>query len=167
MPSRIIWISVVLLFLWFSPKYGNTEPQLYSVRVGNHGKFSRVVFEFDKDTPYEIIPEKDPFKIVVEFGKLHTTQSHVVFWVHDPVVQEVSIIDTPTKIKAEITLKKGGIVKKHFCLSAPPRIVFDIIHDTSISFDNSIETPQIQESPTNERSITNSQCGDLKVSATF
>ncbi|HZX15067.1 MAG TPA: hypothetical protein VFF49_11785 [Thermodesulfobacteriota bacterium] len=157
MPSRIIWISVAFLFLWFPPKYGNTEPQLYSVRVGNHGKFSRVVFDFNKDTPYEIIPEKDPFKIVVEFDNIHPTQSHAVFWVLDPIVQEVIFIDTTTKTRAVITLKKGGIVKKHFRLSAPPRIVLDIAHDTSISFDNSIKTFPIQEPQTNQRGISHPQ----------
>ena len=138
MPSRMIWISVALLFLWFSPIYGKDVALLYSVRVGNHGKFSRVVFEFHEDTTYKIIPNKDPFKIVIELDNIPPTQSHAVFWVRDPIVQEVSFIDTSTKIKAVITLKKGGIVKKHFRLSAPPRIVLDITHDTSVSLNDSI-----------------------------
>ncbi len=159
MPSRIIWISVALLFLWFSPIYGMTEPLLYSVRVGNHGKFSRVVFEFNNDTPYEIIPQKDRFKITVEFDKLAPSPTHAAYWVSDPIVKKVSFIDTPTKIKTEITLKKASIVKEHFRLNAPPRIVLDITHDTTISLNDSIETHQIKESPTNEQAITNSQEG--------
>lgn len=159
MPSRILWPSVALLFLCFSPIYGKTDPLVYSLRVGNHGNFSRVVFEFNKDTPYEITPNKDPFKIVVEFDKLDPSPTLATYWVSDPIIKEVSFIDTPTKIKTEITLKKASIVKKHFRLSAPPRIVLDITHDTSISLNDSIETHQIQESPTNDRAITNSQEG--------
>ncbi|MGH7908929.1 MAG: hypothetical protein ACRENW_03650 [Thermodesulfobacteriota bacterium] len=83
-----------------------------------------MVIEFDKDTPYEIIPQKDRFKIIVEFDKLAPSPTHAAYWVSDPIVKEVSFIDTPAKIKTEITLKKGGVVKKTFSLKCTSAYCF-------------------------------------------
>ncbi|MGH7908930.1 MAG: hypothetical protein ACRENW_03655, partial [Thermodesulfobacteriota bacterium] len=49
------------------------------------------------------------------------------------------------------------MLKKHFRLNAPPRIVLDIIHDTSVPLNHSIETTPLQKPQMNQREIQSSQ----------
>lgn len=125
--DRCLFLLVVLC-LWLYPGQGESANLLQQVRFGSHGALSRVVFDFQEDTAYQVLPSQERLTIVVEFPRFLPPLVQV-YHASDPFIREVRFLVTLTTIQGEITLKQPGRVTNHFRLGAPPRIVIDITRD--------------------------------------
>jgi hypothetical protein len=125
MISRQIWVLLFLLLYWVWLSQGEGTNQLQRVRFGFHGAFSRVVFDLQAYSTYQVVRGQEAFTIVVEFAPL-ALPSHPSYRARDPLIREVRLFPTPTSVRGEIRLKKPGTVHRHFFLDDPPRIVVDV-----------------------------------------
>ncbi len=126
-----IWIfGIGLLFGPFLTR-GYGENLLQQVRFGYHGDFSRVVFDLQKHTTYQVLAQSTPSTVLVEFEDLSLPSSLSVYQSRDPLIRAVRFVHTAEKTRGEIELKQPGRVKKHFRMDGPPRIVVDIFQEPS------------------------------------
>jgi outer membrane protein len=117
--------------LRFSTAYGATPSLLQGVHFSAQGTFARIVFELQENAPYRILPGKDPSTILVEFPGVDRLPSKDVWRSQHSLIQEVRFVEAQTKVMAQIKLTQPGDVHRHFPMSAPPRIVLDLVTQPS------------------------------------
>ena len=99
----------------------------WSVRVGTHTTYTRVVFDLPEAVPYRIVPSgPQATTLSVTFLRGHVLPDRQTIPVHHSLVREVSIVATSSGTTAEIRLTQPATVQRHFPLEEPPRIVIDI-----------------------------------------
>ncbi|MFV1978180.1 MAG: hypothetical protein ACC649_02395, partial [Myxococcota bacterium] len=124
---RAIGIGL-LLFLIAAPAQAN---RIVQIRVGNHPTFTRLVFEMDAFTGYQVERRA---------GKGGAEQLTVTLEASTPRreitsksvgIESVQIAEGVGQAIAQIRLRKPGLQMKEMILSNPPRIVLDFVHSAA------------------------------------
>ena len=124
---RAAW-TVLLLLLVAAPAQAN---RINQVRVGNHPNFTRLVFEMDAFTGYQV--ER-------QIGADGVEQLTVTLDASTPMraitsksigIESVDIPASTDHAIAQIRLRKPGLQMKEMILSNPPRIVLDFVHSAA------------------------------------
>ncbi len=122
-------IGIGLLLFWIAvPAQAN---RIVQVRVGNHPTFTRLVFEMDAFTGYQVERRA---------GTDGTEQITVILQASTPPreitsksvgIESVRIAEGVGQATAQIRLRKSGLQMKEMILSNPPRIVLDFVHSAT------------------------------------
>ena len=124
---RALWIGL-LLFLVAAPAQAN---RIVQIRVGQHPTFTRLVFEMDAFTGYQVERRA---------GTDGTGQLTVTLEASTPPrairsksvgIESVNVVERAGKAVAQIRLRKSGLQMKEMILSHPPRIVLDFVHSAA------------------------------------
>jgi N-acetylmuramoyl-L-alanine amidase len=124
---RAIWIGF-LLFLIAAPAQAN---RIIQVRVGNHPTFTRLVFELDSSTGYQVqrragTDGAEQLTVTLEAStRAREISSKSVG------IESVRIDEATDRAVAQIQLRKSGLQMKEMILSNPPRIVLDFVHSAA------------------------------------
>ncbi len=125
---RVIWIGLLLLLV-AAPAQAK---RIVQIRVGNHPTFTRLVFEMDVFTGYQV--ER-------RVGTDGTEQITVTLDASTPSreiksksvgIDSVSVVERAGQAIAQIRLRKSGFPMKEMILSNPPRIVLDFVHSAAV-----------------------------------
>jgi hypothetical protein len=106
------------------PAYSATIVQ---VRVGPHPEFTRVVFEMDQPSGYRVERQTLPDgsgELVVTIDASSRGRS---IRSRSPLVDVVSVEESLGRAVARIRLKSGKLAIREMILTAPPRIVLDVM----------------------------------------
>jgi hypothetical protein len=121
---RAIGIGL-LLFLIAAPAQAN---RIVQVRVGSHPTFTRLVFEMDGFTGYQVerragTDGAEQLTVTLEASTLprEITSKSVG-------IESVQIAEGVGQAIAQIRLRKSGLQMKEMILSNPPRIVLDFVY---------------------------------------
>jgi outer membrane biosynthesis protein TonB len=149
---RAIGIGL-LLFLIAVPAQAN---RIVQVRVGNHPTFTRLVFEMDAFTGYQVerragTDGAEQLTVTLEASTLprEITSKSVG-------IESVQIAEGIDQAIAQIRLRKSGLQMKEMILSNPPRIVLDFVYAATAVAERTgdpdakptpVEPPVREESP--------------------
>jgi len=124
---RASWIALLLVLL-AAPAYAN---RIIEVRVGNHPTFTRLVFELDASTGYQV--ERQPSADGAEQLTVTLEASTQPREIESKSVgiRSVKISEGAGQAIAQIQLRKPGLQMKEMILSNPPRIVLDFVHSAA------------------------------------
>ena len=146
---------LVFVFFSFQAEFGICEQKnqsiLSSVRTVEHGKFTRIVFEFQNAVQFKdpMIIDKEKFSVL--FLDCSTDLPlFTVYWVNPfQKVQSVKFIKNKSNLTAEVKLTFPHFLLKAFSLSNPDRVVVDayksfasskeIVQNTSLNDGTSLE----------------------------
>ncbi|MFB3118462.1 MAG: hypothetical protein ACE1ZP_06815 [Myxococcota bacterium] len=124
---RALWIGL-LLFLVAAPAQAN---RIVQIRVGQHPTFTRLVFEMDAFTGYQVERRA---------GTDGTGQLTVTLEASTPPreirsksvgIESVRVVERAGQAIAKIRLRKSDFQMKEMILSNPPRIVLDFVHSAA------------------------------------
>jgi len=121
------WIVLSLLLI-AAPAQAN---QIVQVRVGNHPSFTRLVFEMDAFTGYQVQRETGPDGAEQLTVTLEASTSSREISSKSVGIESVSIPASADHAIAQIRLRKPGLQMKEMILSNPPRIVLDFVHSAA------------------------------------
>lgn len=124
-----LWVCLILLGVAVTA-YGADDQKPWSIRVGEHHQYTRVVFDMDQSVPYEIVPqgaEGKNLRVVFMNGELASEE--YILLVDQGIVSRIYIKPQTERTLAEIMLTKAAKVKEHFRLDNPYRIVIDVSQD--------------------------------------
>jgi tetratricopeptide (TPR) repeat protein len=123
----LVYLLVMCLMASFFSCVTAAPHVVQGVRSGWHGTFARIVFDVGAEIPYEVVPVEDASKIVVAFPSIAQLPPLPVQRTNTPIIKSIRFVETQGKIAAEIQLEGVGSVQKHYRISAPTRIVVDIV----------------------------------------
>ena len=124
---RALWIGLLLLLV-AAPAWAN---RIVQVRVGQHPTFTRLVFEMDAFTGYQVERRA---------GTDGTGQLIVTLEASTPPreirsksvgIESVRVVERAGQAIAKIRLRKSDFQMKEMILSNPPRIVLDFVHSAA------------------------------------
>jgi hypothetical protein len=121
------WTALVLLLI-AAPAQAN---RIVQVRVGNHPTFTRLVFEMDAFTGYQVARQmgadgSEQLTVTLEAS----TRSREITS-KSVGIASVNIPESTDQAIAKIQLRKPGLQMKEMILSNPPRIVLDFVHSAA------------------------------------
>ena len=124
---RVIGIGL-LLFLIAAPAQAN---RIVQIRVGNHPTFTRLVFEMDAFTGYQVQrqAEADGTEKLTVTLEASTPPRNIIS--KSVGIESVQIAEGVGQAIAQIKLRKSGFQMKEMILSNPPRIVLDFVHSAA------------------------------------
>ena len=124
---RAIGIGL-LLFLIAAPAQAN---RIVQVRVGNHPTFTRLVFEMDAFSGYQVErrAETDGSEQLTVTLEASTPPREITS--KSVGIESVQIAEGADQAIAQIRLRKSGLQMKEMILSNPPRIVLDFVHSAA------------------------------------
>lgn len=144
-----------MFFFSFQAEFGICEQKnqsiLSSVRTGEHGKFTRIVFEFQNAVQFKNPKIIDKGKFSVLFLDCSTDLPLLtVYWADSfQKVKSVKFIKNKSNLTAEVKLTFPHFLLKAFSLSNPDRVVVDayksfasskgIVQNTSLNDGTSLE----------------------------
>ncbi len=124
---RAIWIGLSLLLI-AAPAQAN---RIIQVRVGNHPTFTRLVFEMESSTGYQVerrVGTDGAEQLIVTLE----ASTHAREITSKSVgIESVRIAEGADRAVAKIQLRKSGFQMKEMILSNPPRIVLDFVHSAA------------------------------------
>jgi hypothetical protein len=102
---------------------------LKEVRMGNHGDFIRVVFEFSAQVQYELSEKTDAGSVSIQF--LHTTSELKGTPVSDKLdcIDTVSALQDGSHIVTNISFDRKKVKLNPFTIQNPDRVVLDVFCD--------------------------------------
>lgn len=107
--------------------HGADNGQPWSIRVGEHDQFTRVVFDMEQVVPYEIIPQGTEGKnLRVVFLEGGLAAEEYILLVDRGIVNRIHVKPQEQQTFAEIMLIKAAKVKDHFRLNDPYRVIIDV-----------------------------------------
>ena len=116
----VLLASALLVDASFAQAPSGTA-KLVEVRVGKHPGYTRVVFETDVPTTYEVIQEGGELRVRLSAqGKAGTIAAR------SPLVRAVQLQPGSGGTVAQVQLAKGAVNVKPMVLRNPPRIVLDL-----------------------------------------
>jgi hypothetical protein len=124
---RAVLIALSLLLI-AAPSQAS---RILQVRVGNHPTFTRLVFEMDTFSGYQVERRT---------GDDGTEQLVVTLDASTPLreitsksvgIESVRVLESDGQAIAQIRLRKPGLQMKEMILSNPPRIVLDFVHSAA------------------------------------
>ena len=124
---RAIWIGLSLLLIAV-PAQAN---RIVQVRVGNHPTFTRLVFEMDAFSGYQVERRAgtDGAEQLIVTLKASSRSREITS--KSIGIESVKIAESADQATAQIRLRKSGLQMKELILSNPPRIVLDFVHSAA------------------------------------
>jgi len=130
--TRVPVILVALLMMIFLGVAGLSAPVLAKttvlreVRMGNHGEYIRVVFEFSAAVQYELSEDEEHGSVSIRF--LDTTSGLKGAPISDTLdcIDTVSAIQVEGQIVTHISFDKKGVKLNPFTIQNPDRVVLDV-----------------------------------------
>jgi hypothetical protein len=118
--------------------------RVVEVRIGNHPKFTRVVFELDAPAGYRIERREvdGGFELVV---KLSAASAPRQLKSRSPVVAGVDLAQSGTESVARVRMRGGSPRVKELILGGPPRIVLDFMLPDAVASEAS--APPVAHEP--------------------
>lgn len=116
----VLLASALLVDASFAQAPSGTA-KLVEVRVGKHPGYTRIVFETDVPTTYEVVQEAGVLRVRLSAqGKAGTIAAR------SPLVRAVQLEPGSGGTVAQVQLTKGAVNVKPMVLRNPPRIVLDL-----------------------------------------
>jgi hypothetical protein len=110
--------------------WGADDEKPWSIRVGEHHQYTRVVFDMHQSVPYEIVPQGTEGKnLRVVFMNGGLASEEYILLVDKGLVSRIHIKPQTERTLAEIVLTRAAKVKEHFRLDDPDRIIIDVAQD--------------------------------------
>ncbi len=121
-------LSYLLLLGFALTTYGADENKPWSIRVGEHGKYTRVVFDMEQSVAYEVVPQgKDGKHLRVVFNAGALASEEYILLIDTGIVNRIHVKPDTEKTFAEILLTQPAEVKEHFRLDGPHRVIVDVV----------------------------------------
>ncbi len=151
MKLRIILIAVVV-FTLFQLGWAQAA-NLKDVRTGKHGKFTRVVFEFQENVLFESPEIKGKGKFSVIFLDSSTNLPRLTLFKTGPIqlVHSIEFVRQKSNLTANVRLSFPYFILKAFPLSGPNRVVVDAYQVSSLP-EKSEPKESLREKPSTETS---------------
>jgi len=124
---RAIWIGLSLLLIAV-PAQAN---RIVQVRVGNHPTFTRLVFEMDAFSGYQVERRAGADGAEQIIVTLEASSRSRAITSKSVGIESVKIAESADQAIAQIRLRKSGLQMKELILSNPPRIVLDFVHSAA------------------------------------
>jgi hypothetical protein len=124
---RAAWIALLLLLI-AAPAQAN---RIVQVRVGNHPSFTRLVFEMDAVTGYQVERKKGADGAEQLTVTLEASTRKRAIASKSVGIESVKIPASSDHAIAQVRLRKSGLQMKEMILSNPPRIVLDFVHSAA------------------------------------
>ncbi len=122
-----VWLSISTLMLWGAVA---SAVEVVDVRVGHHTKYTRVVFELDDATGYQIErSENARGKELVVSLDARTQPANFVF--DKGLVESMRVEQKGNRAIARLGLRRAGLGLKEMTLADPPRLVVDVLATTN------------------------------------
>ncbi len=119
--SCLILLSVAL------PVHSADEQKPWSIRVGEHEQYTRVVFDLDQSVSYDVVPQGNEGKnLRVVFNAGTLASEEYILLIDTGIVSRIHVKPDSEKTFAEILLTKPAKVKEHFRLDGPHRVIIDV-----------------------------------------
>ena len=147
MRQRILGQSILWLIALVVCAPTAWSANLIAVRVGNHPDFTRIVFEFDEPTGYQITRASGlgEAALVITFE----ASSHV--WNIDPkakgAVAAVHVEPGVARAVANVVLRDSRSMLKEMILANPPRVVLDLMKEDAPAAAKPKATAKAQPEP--------------------
>ena len=124
---RAIWIGLSLLLIAVPAQ----ASRIVQIRVGNHPTFTRLVFEMDAFTGYQMERRTgtDGTEQLIVTLEASTPSREITS--KSVGIESVRIAESADQATARIRLRKSGLQMKEMILSNPPRIVLDFVHSAA------------------------------------
>ena len=106
---------------------GALAVELIDVRVGQHPEFTRVVFEFDEPTGYQISRSKNKSGETSLLVKLDARSQPAQFSYKSGLVESLDLGRQQSRTSAQLTLREKGFRVKEMTLIDPFRVVIDVL----------------------------------------
>ncbi|PON11964.1 hypothetical protein C2W62_42085 [Candidatus Entotheonella serta] len=107
--------------------YSADEETPWSIRVGEHDQYTRVVFDMDQSVSYKIVPQGVEGKnLRVIFQDEGLASEEYILLVDTGIVSRIHVKPQAKQTFAEILLTKAAKVKEHFRLDDPYRVIIDV-----------------------------------------
>ena len=136
---------IVVVILWWLPLGWAQAANLKYVRAGEHGSFTRVVFEFQgmvRSTAPTIIGRG---KFHVIFFDMTTALPHQTLNKTTKGIQSVELVQEDSRLTANITLSFPYFKLKTFSLSNPDRFIIDAYRMSSPPKTSELEESLVAE----------------------
>ncbi|MBW2715030.1 MAG: hypothetical protein JRD03_03095, partial [Deltaproteobacteria bacterium] len=124
---RAIWLGLSLLLI-AAPAQAN---RIVQVRVGNHPTFTRLVFEMDSSTGYQVERRAGTDGAEQLIVTLEASTHAREIMSKSVGIESVRVAEGANRAVAQIQLRKSGLQMKEMILSNPPRIVLDFVHSAA------------------------------------
>ena len=122
-----VWMGL-LLALIAAPAQAN---RIVEVRVGNHPTFTRLVFEMDAFSGYQVERRSGADGSEQLTVTLEATTPTREITSKSVGIESINIAESLDHAVAQIRLRKPGLQMKEMILSNPPRIVLDFVHSAA------------------------------------
>jgi hypothetical protein len=107
--------------------YSAADEKPWSIRVGEHGQYTRVVFDMHQFVSYEIVPQGAEGKnLRVVFLDETLADEEYILLVDTGIVSRIHVKPQGKQTFAEIMLTQAAKVKAHFRLDDPYRVIIDV-----------------------------------------
>lgn len=125
--SRTLFIFFWTVFCGFAAPISSTASDLRQIRTGKTAAYTRIVFEFDAPTEYELDRSAPPDTLRLRFPNA-TTEKSIAFQNRMPAhVSAINVTHSDQHLEAMVQLPSVAEDIKVFTLSAPDRIVVDAV----------------------------------------
>jgi len=122
--------------------------EVVDMRLGRHSDYTRIVFELDAPAGYRLEQgqaEGGSTELVVTLDARASDKSEML---HGSLVRDVTLTGVGARSVARITIPRTGLRVKEMILSAPPRIVLDVLAANSPQTKaGSMSVPEPKASP--------------------
>ena len=99
--------------------------QVVAVRIGRHDKFSRVVFQLDRMSEFEVFSDGDK-TVILTIESAIIMDKEPILGLRDPVIESLEISTEGMTIRVIISITRPNFKIKTLKLPEPQRIVVDI-----------------------------------------
>jgi len=123
-----LWIGLSLLLIAVPAQ----ASRIVQIRVGNHPTFTRLVFEMDAFTGYQVERRAgtDGAEQLIVTLEASTHSREIIS--KSVGIESVRVAAGVDQAVAQIQLRMSGLQMKEMILSNPPRIVLDFVHSAAV-----------------------------------
>jgi hypothetical protein len=154
---KLVLILILAVIFWWLPLGWAQAADLKYVRAGEHGSFTRIVFEFEgmvRSTEPTIIG-RGIFNVI--FFDMTTALPRQILNNTTKGIQSVELIQEKSRLTANITLSFPDFKLKTFSLSNPDRFIIDAYRMSSLpktsELADSLQAGPLDTAPDTEKSL--------------
>jgi len=115
---------------------------LAEVRIGNHGDYIRIVFEFSGQVDYQLDDDRDAGKISIRFLAANTSIPENLEMMQSSCLERLYTLQQDDHLVASLRFNKAWRKLNPFTLREPARMVLDVFCDAGDSLDQPRTEPQ-------------------------
>jgi hypothetical protein len=126
---RILSIKAVvcaIVVCIISPANAST---LNEIRVGDHDRYTRIVFEFEEPVQYQLPKTTDEKLISILFYSAQSEKPAQDLTKSSECVQAITTRHQGNDLAADIAVRSSRFLMNHFALESPARVVLDVACD--------------------------------------